>query len=164
MFTIFLVGLLLSCGNNDPVVFEMDIEVDFEIPPGLNTIQKHIFEVKNVPTRIDLFGSNLSAVSRIQAHDAILSGRFNNVDFAFVDLVSIWMISRSDPTLRKEVFFQEFIEFDHRGSLPLFSSISEVQDMITDDFVDFEIQLIFRTFTPQFIDTRLNMNFRAYGS
>lgn len=164
LFSILVSLILISCGADDPVLFTMDMEVDFEIPAGLNTIEKHFFEVKNVPTRSNLYGSNLQNVSRIHAHDAILGGRITVADFGIVDRVSVWMISRQDPTLRREIFFQEFVDFDHRGELPLFSSISEVQDIIRDDFVDLEIQLIFRSFTPQLLDSRLRMNFKAYGS
>lgn len=160
---ILLIGFM-GCGNNDPVLFEMEMEVDFEIPAGLNTIQKHIFEVKNVPTRISLYGTNLQSVSRIHAHDATLGGRIGVANFGIVDDISVWMISRTDPTLRREIFYQNFIDFDHNGPLNLFSSISEVQDIIIDDFVDLEIQLFFRTFTPQNLDSRLSMNFKAYGS
>lgn len=154
----------LGCDSNDPVLFELEMEVDFEIPAGLNTIQRHIFEVKNVPTRIALYGANLETVSRIHAHDATIGGRLGNANFGIVDNISVWMISRVDPDLRKEIFFQEFVDFDHMGELNLFSSISEVQDIISDDFVDLEIQFFFRTFTPQNIDSRLSMNFKAYGS
>lgn len=155
--------MLLSCQQEEVPIFEMELEVDFTIPAGLNSILLHGFEIKSIPTFIEAYTSDTSTISRIHASDAILGGRFGEIDYSIVNSIAIWAISPSDPNNRKEVFYQDFIELDHRGSLPLFSSLSEVKDLLTNDKVDLEIQLFFRTFTSRELESRISMNFKAYG-
>ena len=55
------------------------------------------------------------------------------------------------------------INFSGVEELRLFSSLSEVKDILLQDFVDIEVRLNFRRTTIQEIDARLNLNFVAYG-
>ena len=53
-FFLFLFsGVFFSCGSDRTEVFEVDNEIEFITPGGLNTIETHVFVIRNVPTFID---------------------------------------------------------------------------------------------------------------
>lgn len=157
--------LLLSCGDGTTPLFEMNVEADLLIPAGLNNLETHYFTLRDVPTRIDLYSNNTtSPIDRIQASNATLEGRIFDLDYSIVDQITIHVISNTDPTEKKEIFYNNIIPFSEESNLRLFSSLSNVEPMLTEEFVDLEVRIVFRTFTPREMDTRIIMSFNAYAT
>ncbi len=165
---VLLVGAmsLLSCTEGGDRLFEMEIETDFIVPAGLNTFDTHYFIIRAVPSRIRSYMGSLDAsqIGQIVPTKAELTAPFVDLDFSIVRQVSIWMISRENPEEREEIFYQDRIDLNEKRELRLFSSLSEVKDILLADNFDLEIRLNFRTFTPTQIETRLRMNFNANGT
>ena len=161
----FFIGLL-GCGSDEQRLFDIELEADFTIGAGLNTFDTHYFIVRRVPTRIQNYLLNLdpSLVDQILPTRAEITAPFNTIDFSIVREVSIWAISTRDPSVKKEIFYQDRIDFGEQKELRLFSSLSEVKEIFLEDKFDLEIRLNFRTFTPTEIDTRVSMNFIANGA
>lgn len=143
----------------------MLLEADFIIAPGLNTFDTHYFIVKNIPTRIKNYSAlgNDSTIGQIYPNRAELNARFTNIDWALVREISIWAVSTNDPKVKKEIFYHDRIELQNVKELKLLSSLSDVKDLLTQDVVDLEIRMNFRTFTPSDIESRLTLNFVVHG-
>ena len=156
--------MMLSCSKSSEAVFDIDIETFFSIPAGLNSIDTHYFIVRDVPTRINAINPNATSdnISSVKANRGRLSGRFQNIDYRFVDRIAITAISQSDPDFRREIFWMDFIPLDQSGDLELFSSLPEVKDILLEELIDLEIRLTFRTFTPTTIDSRIFLNFKGF--
>lgn len=153
-----------ACGSGGDPLFEMPIEAQFDIPAGLDNFQTHYFIIRRVPTFAQRYGiSERDGVERINAGRGLLAAQFNAVDWGSVREISIHISGSNDLENGKEVFFQDRIDFSGVEELRLFSSLSEVKDILLQDFVDIEVRLNFRRITIQEIDARLNLNFVAYG-
>lgn len=166
----FILGLIviifgLSCGSGETPLFEMEVQAELIIPAGLNSLDTHYFYVRDVPTRIANYAvTTFNDIDRIQSSNARLEDRVLDFDFSLVDQITIDLISNSNPDNQKEVFYNNLIPFNNQDELRLLSSLSDVRDILTEDLVDLEIRLIFKTFTPREIDTRLFMTFNAYAT
>lgn len=145
-------------------MFEMEIEAELLIPAGLNSFDTHYFIVRDVPTRIANYTLNtFEDIDRIQASNALITGRFQDIDYGIIDQIIIEVISQSDPSTQKEIFYNNLVPFSQNSDLQLLSSLSNVKEILTEEFVDLEIRLIFKSFTPRELDTRLLMQFNAYS-
>ena len=166
-FLFFICSVCLSnCGTEEEPLFTLQTEADFVIQPGLNTFDTHHFIIRDVPTRIGnyLSGSiGASDIGRMLPNRAELNAQFSNIDWAMVAEVSIWAVSQSNPNLRKEVFYNDRIQFNDVEELRLLSSLSEVRDILLEDRITIEVRLNFRRPTPIEIESRLTMNFVANG-
>ena len=160
----FTLMCLLSCGSSENILGEMEIEAELLIPAGLNTFDTHYFYVRNVPTRIsNVIVNSLESVDRIQASNAQLVGRVQEIDYGIIDEIIINVFSPSDPSTLKEVFYNNRIPFSQDDDLQLLSSLSNVNEILSEEFVDLEIRIVFRSFTPRELDTRLLMQFNLYS-
>ncbi len=155
-----------SCTEDANILFQMNMETDFSIAPGLNTFETFIFPISQVPTNINAFiGSNdPNGIEGIYPMRATISAPFNNFDWSIVRLVSIDLISTTDPTLRKEIFYQDQISLNEQNELRLFSSSTEVKDLLLEQSVNIEIRFNFRNITPAETPSRINMSFFADGT
>ena len=168
-FFLFLFsGVFFSCGSDRTEVFEVDNEIEFITPGGLNTIETHVFVIRNVPTFIDnalqANGLNKDQVVGTGATKAKLIGAFGSIDYDFIDDISVRAISKTDPTLNKEMFFMDRISFNHNGDLELFSSITELRDIILDSIIDIEVRIRFRRAFPTQIQHRLVFSYAVFDN
>ena len=161
---VFLITLV-SCSKSDEILFEMNLEAEFTIQPGLGTLDTHYFTIRSVPTRIRNYlpSGDFTAIGRILPNRAEIRSFFDPFDFSIIQEVSIWAISASDRDLQKEIFYQDRINFNEQKELKLFSSLSEVSDILLEDEFDLEVRIRFRSFTPAETQTRLTMNFLVNG-
>lgn len=162
---LFLVGFtcLSGCGG-EPPLFEMQLEAELVIPAGLNTFDSFYFTVKDVPTRLsNNVVTTFEDVDRIQASNATMIGRVQEIDYGIIEQITIDVISQSDPENQKEIFYNNIIPFSQNDDLQLLSSLSNVRDILDEEYVDLEIRIIFRAITPREMDTRLIMLFNAYS-
>lgn len=166
----YLFGLLvlitgLSCGGGETPLFVMEVDAELIIPAGLNSLDSHYFIIRDVPTRIANYtATTFNDIDRIQSSNANLVGRVQEIDYSIIDQITIEVISKSDPSNQKEIFYNNLIPFREQNELKLLSSLSDVSDILTEDLIDLEIRLILKTFTPTEFDTRLFMTFNAYAT
>lgn len=166
----FLLGCLVvisgwSCGGSETPLFIMELEHDFTIQAGLNNFDSHYFILRDVPTRIGNYSiTTTNDIDRIQSSRASLEGRVQELDYSIIQHITIEVISKSEPSVQKEIFYNDRITLREQNELRLSSSLSEVSDILTQDLIDLEVRIEFRTFTPREYDTRLLMTFNAYAT
>ncbi len=164
--TIFLI-FLSGCSSDSPPVFVMNLEADFKIPAGLNTLDTHYFVLRGVPTFSRTYVNNQEgrdAISGVFPSRAEINARFDRLDWAIIQEISIWAVSASDSSIKREIFYENRIDFSNVRELKLSSSLSEVKDILFQDQLTLEVRIRLRNITPFEIDTRLTMNFDAHGS
>lgn len=163
----FIISLLCSgCSNVEEPLFEMRIDADLTIPPGLNSFDTHYFYIRNVPTRYRNFISNdndINGIGTVRPSQGLLSALFINIDWAIIREISIHAISGENPNISKEVFYHDRVNIDNVKDLELLSSLSEVKDILLQDFVTLEVRLNLRRTTPTEIESRITMNFNVNG-
>ena len=155
-----------KCGTTEEPLFVMALEAEFTIQPGLNAFDTHFFIVRNVPTRIDNYlnsAVDTSIIDRILPNRAELNAKFVNIDWALVREVQILVVDPLNPNNKKEIFYHDRINLDNVNELQLLSSLSEVKDILLQDWINLEIRLNFRRPTPVEIESRLTMNFVVNG-
>lgn len=159
-------GFGISCTDSTPALFNMQMELDFTIPAGLNTIDTHVFILSNVPTRVQSYLGNADreSISRVLANRARLTGQFTSIDYTIVDQITIDVINKDDPEDLREVFWMSPVPLNQQGDLNLFSSLSEVKELILQETADFEIAIRFRSFTSRPLESRLFMDFSVFDN
>jgi len=157
--------LFLGCDKGPPVLFEITTESEFIVPPGLDNIRTHIFILNGIRTNIDLFITEeaRNAVDAVYARDALIQPRITEFDFRLVNMIAINVWDPAFPDDKREVFFMDRLNNNNRERLPLFSSLSEVKDILLNPTFDAEVKIRFATFTPTEIISNLTMNFVANG-
>jgi len=164
-FGLFIVIAGLSCGGGETPLFVMELDAELLIPAGLNSLDSYYFVIEDVPTRIANYATTTFAdIDRIQSSNASLEGRVLEFDYSIIDQITIHVISKSDPSNQKEIFYNNLIPFNEQNELRLLSSLSNVSDILIDDEINLGVRIIFRRFTPTEFDTRLYMTFNAYAT
>lgn len=175
--TYYFIGICLfsiafsACGKDEQSLFQIQMEAEFNLPAGLNTIETHYFYPTqvgnssiNIPTNYNLFRSN-AGISE-QRIGAILANRSSLIaifgeNLEFVNSVSMWAYP-VDSNEGIEIFYQDIIEFGNRSELRLFPSIANVKEVIALDEVVIELRLIMRSFTNQNIDIKVDLDFSVF--
>jgi len=163
---IILATLFSSCGGEEEPLFVMDLQASLVIPPGLNNFDTHIFIIRDIPTGASNFITDTVDESQVEAilpNRAQLITVFNNIDWAIIREISIQAVSITDPDLRREIFWHDRINPNTNQELRLFSSLSEVKDILLQDRMNLEVRLNFRQTTRAQVESRLTMNFVANG-
>ncbi|NNF34160.1 MAG: hypothetical protein HKN68_08630 [Saprospiraceae bacterium] len=155
-----------SCGSDRQELFIVDNEIEFILPGALNTIETHVFIIRNVPsfykTSLTANGASEEQVVSITATRARLMGSFGPVDYDFIAEISVRAISKTDPGLNREMYFQDRIPFNHSGDLELFSSISELREILSDEIFDMEVRIRLRQSTPLQIQNKLIFSYAVF--
>jgi len=156
----------LSCSNVEEPLFQMRVDADFSIPPGLNSFDTHHFIIRDVPTRFRNFVSDPqdASIGAVLPSQATLSALFVGIDWAIIREISIHVVSDTNADESKEVFFHDRVNNSQIKDLELLSSLSEVKDILFQDFVTLEVRLNFRRVTSAEIESRITMNFNVNRS
>lgn len=158
--------LFSACEDNVEPIFFVNVQRDFRVETGLNTIVTHVFELKNVPM---LYNENLDVnnrvnndVGEVNPADAKLSTVFNTVDWSLFDRVEVYIISRVDKTKRVRMFYSNSPDFNSRSELTLFNSFVNIKDYVSEGLVDLELQLRTRAFVPGNFEARFNFSYAVF--
>ena len=165
-FLVLVAFANMRCSPSEEPLFVMQLEADFNILAGLNAFDTHFFIIRNVPTRIESYLNNAvdeELIDRILPNRAELNARFVNVDWALVREVQILAVDPTDPNNKKEIFYHDRVDLNNVNELRLLSSLSEVKDILLQDWINLEVRLNFRRPTPVEIESRLTMNFVVNG-
>lgn len=155
-----------SCKKDNRINFQERLEVDVELGNGLNLVETHVFIVRDIASLIE--GNLMNNGITIDDVDEIQSGRgdftfpFFNGDFDFIQRVSIRVFNRSDPDGFKEMYYNDFVPINQGNKLNLFSNISNLKNIVSNEMFDMEVRLKFRSFVPPQTRIRLNFGYIAY--
>ncbi|MBL0098943.1 MAG: hypothetical protein IPP49_01930 [Saprospiraceae bacterium] len=82
--------------------YQADMDAEFDLPTGLNTVETHYFIIRDVPTNYklnaDLKGVDTSSIFNVQASKGLLTSKFGGVDFDFINRISVYAVSKKDPS------------------------------------------------------------------
>ena len=156
----------LSCGSDRSLLFEVNNEIEFLLPGGLNTIETHVFVIRGVPTfyRSSLNSNGVAEgdVISISAAKARLIGSFGQIDYNFIDEISVRALSKSGQGINKEMYYQDRIPFNQQGDLELFSSISELKDILSEEIIDMEVRIRLRQSTAVQLQNKLIFSYAVF--
>ncbi len=158
----------VACSSDVEPQFEVENEIDFILPGGLNAIETHVFVIRNVPTFFESSlinnGMRKEDVVSISPGRATLTGKFNDADYKFIEEISIRVLSQSDKELNQEMFYQDRIPFNQEGQLRLFGSITELKDILSEPLIDMEVRIRLRTSTAIQLENKLIFSYVVFDS
>ncbi|MFZ1749302.1 MAG: hypothetical protein WAU01_03890 [Saprospiraceae bacterium] len=166
---LYMLGLIIvftSCDKETIVRYEVPIDAEFDIPTGLNTVETHYFIIRNVPTyykqNADIKGVDTSSIINVVASRGLVKSKFQEVDFDFVERVSIYAVSQKDPTIKREMYYLDFVPLTTRAELRMLSSTTSLRDLLKEEFIDLEVRLNVRSFTRSNIRARIEFGYAVF--
>lgn len=164
-FLLMLFALANFRCEKEPLGFDMTYTKEFEIFAGLNPFDTHYFVIYDIPSDTTAFFTvnNVTKdnIKVITPKSMRMTAIFANVSYAFLNEVSVWIVSPDDPDDRKEIFYRDQIPLNEDGVLDLIPSLSDVSEYIYKGSYHLEVRLKLNSTTTQSIDTRLDYRFRA---
>ncbi|MBK8700207.1 MAG: hypothetical protein IPN29_12020 [Saprospiraceae bacterium] len=151
----------MGCFSEDREYIVRKLNLAFDVPAGLNSIESHYFRIDDVYMFLDetLEINKLAkeSVTEITGSSAILTSRQGGVDFSDIDRISVFAVSQTDKSLRKEMFYLENIPTRNLNELKLLTGLSNISSLIVENKLDIEVRIQFRTFSTQ--PMRLDLDF-----
>ncbi len=171
LISLFAGLMQLSCKNDDRVeLFELNFPpppIEFDILPGLNTFDTHIYSFSPIPTRylerLAASGHSTEEVIAVDAKDARLSSLFGDENLNFITRVSIYIFDPFMPANKVEFLYLEPIPYKEKNSIRLFPGITDISDWIKEEYIGIEIRLNFREISPALTEMKLEFDLRALG-
>jgi hypothetical protein len=146
-----MVMLSSSCEKEIQVRYEVSLDANFDIPSGLNTLETHYFIIRDVPTFYNLNASlkrqDTAAINQVIASRGLIRSRFNDVNFDFVERISIYAVSKKNPDLKREMYYLDFVPLNTGRELRMLSSTTALKEIIQEETMDVEIRMNVRNFT-----------------
>ncbi len=167
----FLMSVLLivlvsnSCRERQPILFELPIRLNFEVPAGLNPFERHFFTIRDVPTNL----SNLRRQHNIDDNralvikpgSAVFSSIFQEVDFTFIEEIGISVYTGDDPDDDTDVFLTDFVPTNAGKNVNILPFDHDVADVLDVAEINFKVALRFRSPPPSFIEANIEVKFTA---
>lgn len=168
MLIIAIVWMLAACAKDDrPELCELNHFVDFNIQPGLNTFETHIYTFSPIGSQLEASlaarGHTLAEVDDVVPKRAILRGVFQDVNLDFVHRVSVLVYDPFQPADRVEFFYLDPVPARDKTSIQLFPGIADVTPWFTRPFFAIELRLNYRQVTPSLVPMRLELVMSVRG-
>jgi hypothetical protein len=171
IFFILLVPVLLglwSCQEDDrPELCRLAYTLDFNIQPGLNTFETHVYTFSPITSQLDAAlaanGYTRADVEAILPRTAILRGTFQDVNLDFIHRVSMHVYDPFDINNKIEFFYLDPVPVRNKTSIELFPGISDVTEWFERPFFGIELRLDYRQVTPSLIPMRLEFEMSVRG-
>ncbi|NND06096.1 MAG: hypothetical protein HKN87_06935 [Saprospiraceae bacterium] len=160
---VVLAALSTGCSKNPDILFEIPMQLDFTISPGLSPFEKHFYLVQNVPTNMEVLKEQFSVTENqelvLRPGSAVLRS-FSRVDFDFVQevTISVYETDKDDDT---EIFFNNQIPFNAGRNVFINPIDRDYRDEVDRETLNFKIGLRFRSITPTSIDSNIEIVFTA---
>ncbi len=166
LFLVLLSLNMSSCTkDNGRHLFDTEIEVNFDIPAGLNNLETHYFNIKNIPSfyeeKKSIYGVSDDDILKSLANRASIIPRFQEVDYGFIRDISIKLYDDEYP--RSEAFYLETVRISEENELNLLSSLTNLKDILSKPTFDLEIRINFKTFTVRTTENKIKLNFSSFG-
>jgi hypothetical protein len=166
IFCFILVVGIVGCEKERVPLYEVNLDAEFDIQSGLNTISTHVFVIRNVPTNYKISADNrgvdTSSITNVQSARGLLRAKFSSADYDFISRVSVYALSKSDTTMRREMFYLDFVPLETNEELRMLSSTSELRGILKEEFIDVEVRLNFRSFTGPTLPTKLVFGYAVF--
>jgi hypothetical protein len=164
--------MLLSCNKDRRqelfVLTYPPPPINFEILPGLNTFDTHIYTLSPIPSRFEemLANSGRSAgdVVSIEAKAGALTSVFQDINLDFVHRVSIFIFDPFDPENKIEFFYMDPVPFRDKTVIQLFPGIADISEWVKKDYFGLEIRLDFRQNSPTLFQMEFEFDLRVMGN
>lgn len=145
--------------------FGVRLDRNFDVPAGLDFIDAHFF----VLTELQTFYSNIiaqedvpdGATISVVPERAVITSLFGDVDFDFVERVSVRIFTNDNVDDKPEAFYIEFIPNTVDGELELIPTSFNALKFLKGGLVNAEVKFVFRRTTPQLMNLRILMDFRG---
>jgi hypothetical protein len=166
VFGLVLLSSIFACEKERVPLYEVNMDADFDIQSGLNTIATHVFIIRNVPTNYkvsaDNRGVDTSRITNIQSSRGLMRAKFGNADYDFISRVSVYARSRVDTSQRREMYYLDFVPLETNEELRMLSSTSELKEILKEEYIDLEVRLNFRSFTGPTLPTRMVFGYAVF--
>ncbi|MBK8516990.1 MAG: hypothetical protein IPL55_12135 [Saprospiraceae bacterium] len=163
IFLVFITLMFYSCEKDTVIRYDVSLDAEFDIPSGLNTIETHYFIIRNVPTfykqSADNRGVDTSSILNVLASKGLIASKFQDLDFDFVERISVYAISQKDPTLKREMYYLDIVPLTTGTQLRMLSSTTELKKILSEELIDIEVRLNLRKFTTTLIRARLSFGY-----
>ncbi len=141
--------------------------INFEILPGLNTIDTHIYTISPIPSRyketLAASGRSENDVVAIEAKAALLASIFQDINLDFIHRVSVFIFDPFEPSNEIEFFYMDPVPFRDKTVIQLFPGIADISEWIENDFFGLEIRLDFRQNSPTSFPMEFEFDLRVMG-
>lgn len=162
---LLIVGGGLNCTKDRQVLFDIPIEVQFEIPAGLSPFQTHFQLITNVPTNINGLKNQFNIASDqslvILPESAVLSSPLRNHDYDFLVEFGISLYDGFNPEDDSEAFLSDQIPVNAGKNVVIIPFNDDLAHYVEQSTVNLKIWYRTRTITPTFVDSQLVINFTA---
>jgi hypothetical protein len=161
-FLFLLASIVLSCDKGEvDRKFSIRLDRNFEVPAGLDYLNAHYFVLDEIPTFYQqvVNQQNVPAGTKITLvpESAVISSIYNDVDFDFVDKVSVRIFTNTNVKDKPEAFYIEYIPTTVDGELRLIPTSFDAQPFLKDGIVNAEVRFFFKRTTPQLMNLRIVM-------
>jgi len=168
--SVYLIPILvmLCCSgcrkdNRPDVIFEMTYRMDFEIPAGLNTVEDHFFQFRNIESNLDsllsFHGYTREDIGSINPQGAQLLSSFSGDEYDFVYEFSIYIYDGIQNDLAYEAFWRNEIPLNTGRLLQVPGTLIDAKDFFEGDKIHIETRFDTRTTTTSFIESQLEFTF-----
>lgn len=155
----------LSCNTKTPV-FEIYQEVSFLMPAGKDPIATHHFIINDIPSflnsNLTQRGLKLSDLKELYAGYGKLESIVYDSNFGVIDRISVWIYIKGDYDNRMEIYYHDEIPYTRKGELKLLSTGEDAREVLLEDKYEMDVEIQFRGFTSESIETRLTFSYVAY--
>lgn len=158
--------LILGCSKDNRTAYEVRLDSNFELPNGLNTLETHYIYVRNVKMlyseNVAIRNIDTSTIDAINVSFGRLLPRFNSTNLNYFQSVVVNVVSRINPTNRREIYYLEQIPNNQKAELRLLNSISNLKEILKEENVDLEFRFQFRSFPPPAVSLTLDFGYVIY--
>ena len=166
ILVLFTLISVLGCNRDNRARVEQRLNVEFDIPAGLNTLETHIFVIRDINSFFEstLIGSGRSAldIDEINASTANMEFPFTSGNVNFLNRLSIRIFPSGRPDEFKEMYYLDFIPNNVKNPVNLFGTIADLTPILQNGKFDMEVRLNFRTFTQPNPNVRINFGYNMY--
>ena len=164
---VIMAGLALSCNKDDKdILFLIPFQnLDFTIQAGLNPLDTWYFNIDHVPTNaLSLFAANnidTASIRSLVPNTARLTSVFGDANYEFVYEIAVYLCKEGNEEAKcgKEIFYRYPLPNKPGGFVDLIPNPVEVKDLILDDKVNVQVMLRLISPPPQFVESRLEIDF-----
>lgn len=157
--------LIPGCSKDEEPRFTMPVEVTVFFKDGFSTVETYTTELFGLPNqmqfRLAQNGMTADQVTSIVAGRGQLIPVSSNVEYRLLNNIVVNVSSVDDDDLN-EMYYNDFIEFDHVGNLELFSSISELKDIMLEGVFDLHVKYNLRQGLLTNTEHRLRFDLLVY--
>jgi len=164
LWLLILPLLFANCDEEEPSLFRVNYEEEFQIAAGLSIFNVWYFEINNIATNWDdyLTANNRSEteITSITPRSARMTAIFSGADYEFIRRISV-RLYKNEIEDYQEIFYREDVPLNTGGILDLIPTLVDVDKKIMEEEMNVVIRMEFREAPPEFIETRLALEFNV---